>query len=339
MIIKCPECGHDVSDKAKKCVHCGYSLRKEKLAANKKRIKTICVAAISVIILIAILLVSFLWVIPSVQKKKASTLDDMILGIGDVTIEDEETIRLCRKQYDEMSAKTQSLVENENILKSAENELDHLNSILHDKTGPQIDEPDEPITFIWLIDTDKNKALESLSFHDDVSSSDKIEVSIGDIDMETPGVKEVEVTAKDEAGNTTTKEISVSVQSRYSYLCLIELNEARYGVKQIKSSVKSPNSLSFHGFRVNDGLTYIHFSAQNSFGAELDYYARASWDVAGLFDDEFWCPTESSFQWLLEKSYNEGTESFTGSEYNEFINSPYAELTRDEVFDLRDFIE
>lgn len=26
MLIKCPECGKEISDKAKKCIHCGYPL-------------------------------------------------------------------------------------------------------------------------------------------------------------------------------------------------------------------------------------------------------------------------------------------------------------------------
>ena len=28
-IIKCPECGKDVSDKAEACIHCGYPLKEE----------------------------------------------------------------------------------------------------------------------------------------------------------------------------------------------------------------------------------------------------------------------------------------------------------------------
>lgn len=33
-LIECPECGQEISDKAKKCIHCGYELQAEK---NKKR--------------------------------------------------------------------------------------------------------------------------------------------------------------------------------------------------------------------------------------------------------------------------------------------------------------
>lgn len=29
MLIKCPECGKEVSDKSEKCIHCGYPLKKQ----------------------------------------------------------------------------------------------------------------------------------------------------------------------------------------------------------------------------------------------------------------------------------------------------------------------
>lgn len=34
-LIKCPECGKEISDKAEKCIHCGYPL-KNKTIINKK---------------------------------------------------------------------------------------------------------------------------------------------------------------------------------------------------------------------------------------------------------------------------------------------------------------
>lgn len=30
MLIKCPECGKEISDKSKQCIHCGYPLEKSK---------------------------------------------------------------------------------------------------------------------------------------------------------------------------------------------------------------------------------------------------------------------------------------------------------------------
>ena len=29
-LIKCPECGKEISDKSEKCIHCGFPLVKEK---------------------------------------------------------------------------------------------------------------------------------------------------------------------------------------------------------------------------------------------------------------------------------------------------------------------
>ncbi len=37
-LIKCPECGKDISDKAPACIHCGYPLS-ELLSANTSTIK------------------------------------------------------------------------------------------------------------------------------------------------------------------------------------------------------------------------------------------------------------------------------------------------------------
>ena len=30
MLIKCPECGKEVSDKASQCIHCGFPFKEEK---------------------------------------------------------------------------------------------------------------------------------------------------------------------------------------------------------------------------------------------------------------------------------------------------------------------
>lgn len=34
MLIKCPECGKDISDKSKSCIHCGYPLNESKVHQN-----------------------------------------------------------------------------------------------------------------------------------------------------------------------------------------------------------------------------------------------------------------------------------------------------------------
>lgn len=39
MLIKCPECGKEISDKSKQCIHCGYPLEESKI--NKNNLTTI----------------------------------------------------------------------------------------------------------------------------------------------------------------------------------------------------------------------------------------------------------------------------------------------------------
>ena len=50
-IIKCPECGQDVSDKTKKCIHCGYKLPKEKKLSTKQK-KKLGIILFSIILII-----------------------------------------------------------------------------------------------------------------------------------------------------------------------------------------------------------------------------------------------------------------------------------------------
>ncbi len=48
-LIKCPECGKEVSEKAEKCVNCGNPLKKRKIKEGKK-IKKIWVIVVSVVL-------------------------------------------------------------------------------------------------------------------------------------------------------------------------------------------------------------------------------------------------------------------------------------------------
>lgn len=57
-IIKCPECGQDVSDQANKCVHCGYPLKKSKHPkAQGTRYKIFLFIAIPLLVVAVVFLV------------------------------------------------------------------------------------------------------------------------------------------------------------------------------------------------------------------------------------------------------------------------------------------
>ena len=48
-LINCPECGNEVSDTAKKCIHCGYQLKQSRF--NKKKAVLISISAIVFVVL------------------------------------------------------------------------------------------------------------------------------------------------------------------------------------------------------------------------------------------------------------------------------------------------
>lgn len=49
-IIQCPECGKEVSDKTKSCIHCGYPLTKKKNIPKKT---IMLIVGIIIILLVA----------------------------------------------------------------------------------------------------------------------------------------------------------------------------------------------------------------------------------------------------------------------------------------------
>lgn len=56
-LIKCPQCGEEISDKAKKCIHCNYVLRNKenKKTKHKKRIWAIIIFVIAFFLILIIL--------------------------------------------------------------------------------------------------------------------------------------------------------------------------------------------------------------------------------------------------------------------------------------------
>lgn len=52
MLIKCPECGNDISDTSKKCIHCGYRFPREK--KRNKGLVVILVIVSLVVVLFAV---------------------------------------------------------------------------------------------------------------------------------------------------------------------------------------------------------------------------------------------------------------------------------------------
>ena len=58
-LIKCPECGKKISDKSKKCIHCGTIIENPKISKSFK----IFISSITAIIIVIILFFFFLIII------------------------------------------------------------------------------------------------------------------------------------------------------------------------------------------------------------------------------------------------------------------------------------
>ena len=58
MIIKCPECGKDVSNKADKCIHCGYPFKAETVVTKEEKAQMV---GLRVFLGIITLLLSFVF--------------------------------------------------------------------------------------------------------------------------------------------------------------------------------------------------------------------------------------------------------------------------------------
>ena len=37
-LIKCPECGNEISDTAEQCIHCGYRIKKDENNSDKNKV-------------------------------------------------------------------------------------------------------------------------------------------------------------------------------------------------------------------------------------------------------------------------------------------------------------
>ena len=79
-LIKCKECGKEISDSAKRCPHCGFVYKKEKAKKEKSKAFKIIVPIISVISVFIVGIVSFILFTESIEHKQEEKLLDKIVG-------------------------------------------------------------------------------------------------------------------------------------------------------------------------------------------------------------------------------------------------------------------
>ena len=111
-LINCPECGKEVSDKAKVCTNCGVKIKKK----SNKILKLV----ISIVVVILIFVVGIFYFINkqnqekliSQYKEQASVVDNQISSILDGSVSDANTIIDIKKQYEALDENVKNYVTN-----------------------------------------------------------------------------------------------------------------------------------------------------------------------------------------------------------------------------------
>lgn len=134
-LINCPECGKEVSDKAKVCTNCGVKIKK-----NNKTLKLF----ISIVLVILIFAVGIFYFVNkqsqekliSQYKEQASVIDKQIMSVLDGSVTDANTIIDIKKQYEAIDENVKKYIttkedfENFEIEISSENFKDYFDIIV-----------------------------------------------------------------------------------------------------------------------------------------------------------------------------------------------------------------
>jgi len=129
-LIKCPECGKEISDKAAHCVNCGYSLAWEEQRSGHEKRKLIVITI--TVIIVAVLCVSGVMIYKHYNDSNAETdiknqqVEDVINAIAkldEITINDRAEIDRINVMYSSLSDEDKKLVTNYDRLMTANNKM------------------------------------------------------------------------------------------------------------------------------------------------------------------------------------------------------------------------
>lgn len=116
-LIKCPECGKEVTDLEKKCIHCGYPINTSK---REVPIKKIVIVVTSIIIILSIILIVIATnKLNESEKSEVNRVTEAILDIGEVSVDSDAVISYAENLYTELSSKCQRHIKNRKDLKQA----------------------------------------------------------------------------------------------------------------------------------------------------------------------------------------------------------------------------
>lgn len=212
-LMKCPECGNEISDKAKKCPRCGYPIKTNSLNKRKKVIIGCVSFGIAVVVGLGIYSVV---TIDSKEYKKAeeayktgdySTASEIFKSLGEYKDSEERYLESDKKNK----------ISNDTIPPVISGIPQKLNL----KVGEEFDIES------WLKE-------QEITAYDEVSGAVEIELGKYEFDINTPDTYEINVTAQDEAGNKSQETIQIEVDdypTHEAYLQAVNISEENVTAK------------------------------------------------------------------------------------------------------------
>jgi predicted nucleic acid-binding Zn ribbon protein len=162
-LMQCPECGKEISDKAKVCPICGYGLKKKR---NKKSIRTTLIIVVIVIIAVSGVVAMLL---QNRHRQIITQINDEIQKLSDVPSQ-EEYDRIVGEYNDLSDEEKKEIIDISNLEKYEDFDLDNLRSIVE-----EVNNIDESTKF--------SKVLEIKEKYDALNSEEKNCVDYNNIQL------------------------------------------------------------------------------------------------------------------------------------------------------------
>lgn len=156
-LVKCPECGKEISEGAKMCINCGYPLQNKK---RKLSIKNIVILVVVALLILGSTLFALNYKLNDAEQKEVDFVTVAISNIGEVNVKSGSKIDEAEKLYSELSPKCQRHVTNHKELLEARKTY---NEYKAEETSNLIDEIGEVTLDSEISISNAQKSYDNLS--------------------------------------------------------------------------------------------------------------------------------------------------------------------------------
>lgn len=274
-LIKCPECGKEISDEAKKCIHCGYVLKKN--VSDRKKFKFIIIAIIAIVI---VLVMCFILQNERKKRELAEQHQQEIIEIDRWVQEVYEGKIPSQQEYNEMMERYKNLEEDDRISINNTDILNELEMVDLDRIieiTNEIEVLDQSSKFIEILDIKEQ--------YDILNEKEKEFIDISNVEalMELSDVENAALAA------------CKNVKS-----CMKNKEDFKVREVIVKDDLE----------KMNFYWVLVKYSGTNSFGANLD--KTSCFGISSDFKDPFFALAKiTGISEYLDSaiSYNEYTKS------------------------------